>query len=98
MKRAMSLDEWRGGSPWANWEHYRPLGPIIATFLVVIGWLVFILLYALYWSSGYSTFQNVIVTLVTLVIMGLAIGLGWTVWGIRHAKRWMKHEQPATAG
>jgi hypothetical protein len=98
MKRAMSPDEWREGSAWADWEHNRPLGPIVATFLVVIGWLVFILLYALYWSSGYSTFQNLIVTLVTLVIMGLLIGLGWVVWGMRHAKRWMRPEKPATVG
>lgn len=94
----MSPDEWREGSPWENWEHHRPLWPMVATFLVVIGWLVFILLYALLWSGGYSTFQNVIVTLVTLVIMGLVIGMGWAVWGMRRAKRWMKPEKPVTPG
>jgi hypothetical protein len=95
---AMSPDEWREGGPWADWEHNRPLGPILVTFVAVIGWLVFILLFALYWSRGYSAFQDIIVTIVTLVIMGLVIGLTWTIWGMRHAKRWMKHEQPATAG
>jgi len=93
----MSPDEWRQGGPWADWEHHKPLGPVVATFLIVIGWLVFILVYALDWSSRYSPFQNAIVTLVTLVIMGLAIGLCWTVWGFGHAKRWMKPEQPSTS-
>jgi len=94
----MSPDERREQGPWADWERTRPLGPIVATFLIVIGWLVFILLYALYWSSGYTSFQNVIVTIVTLVIMGLLVGLDWTVWGMRHAKRWMRHEQPDSPG
>ena len=94
----MSPDERKEESPWMDWEHSRPLGPIVVTFVSVIAWLVFILLYALYWSSGYSAFQNAIVTIVTLVIMGLVIGLTWTVWGMRYAKRWTKHEQPATAG
>jgi hypothetical protein len=94
----MSTDELKVESPWTDWEHYRPLGAIVATFLAVIGWLVFILLYALFWSNGFTTFQNVIVTLVTLIMMGLIIGLGWTVWGMRRAKRWMKPEKPATSG
>ena len=42
--------------------------------------LVFILLYALYWSNGFSLFQNVIVTIVSLAITGLLIGLMWIVW------------------
>ena len=92
----MSPGESEERSPWENWEHYRPLGPIVATFLIVIGWLVFILVYALDWSSKYSAFQNAIVTLVTLVIMGLLIGLIWTAWGIRHARRWTKHEHSHT--
>jgi hypothetical protein len=72
----------------AEWQLHKPLGPIVATLLAVIGWLVFILIYALYWSNGFFLFQNIIVTIVTLVIMGLLIGLGWVVWGMRHAKYW----------
>jgi len=89
----MAKDERRG--PWADWEHNRPLGPILVTFLAIIVWLVFILVYALEWSTRYSTFQNAIVTVVTLVIACLFIGMGWVVWGMRRADRWMKHEPPA---
>ncbi|MGD1055259.1 MAG: hypothetical protein ABR867_04155 [Nitrososphaerales archaeon] len=94
----MSSDDWRGKGHWSDWEHNRPLGPIVVTFLAAIGWLIFILVYALEWSSRYSTFQNFIVTVVTLVIMGLFIGLAWVVWGMRQAGRWMKHEHPSTPG
>jgi high-affinity Fe2+/Pb2+ permease len=73
-----------------QWDMYRPTVPIVATILTVIAWLVFILLYALYWSNGFSIFQNVIVTVVSLVIAGLVIGLEWVVWGMRHARRWMR--------
>jgi hypothetical protein len=67
------------GRPW-------PLAPVVATMLVVIAWLVFILLYALYWSNGFSLFQNVVVTIVSLVITALLIGLGWVIWGSK--RRW----------
>jgi hypothetical protein len=55
----------------------------VVSILGVIAWLVFILLYALYWSKGFSLFQNIIVTIVSLIIVGLLIGLMWVVWGFR---------------
>ncbi len=71
-----------------EWERHKPFGAIILTILAMLAWLVFILLYALYWSSGFSLFQNVIVTIVTLVMTALVIGLGWIIWGFRHAGYW----------
>jgi hypothetical protein len=46
----------------------------------MIAWLIFILAYALYWSSSFSLFQNVVVTIVSLIITGLVIGLIWLVF------------------
>jgi len=43
-----------------------PIAPIIGCILGVVAWLFFILVYALYWSSGFSLFQNVVVTIVSL--------------------------------
>ncbi len=60
-----------------------PLVPIVVSIVGVIGWLVFILLYALIWSKGYSLFQNLIVTVASLLIVGLVIGLVWVIWGLR---------------
>ncbi len=57
------------------------IAPIALSIIGIIVWLVFILLFALYWSNGFSLFQNVIVTIVSFAIMGLLIGLVWVVWG-----------------
>lgn len=87
----MASEEKKGGSPeYPDWEHTRPIGGVILTLVAVIAWLVFILLYALFWSSGYDLFQNIVVTLVTLGITGVVIALGWVVWGARHVRQWMR--------
>jgi len=52
---------------------------IVATILGIVAWLVFILIYALYWSKGYDLFQNAIVTVVTLAITGLLVAAMWIV-------------------
>lgn len=62
------------------------MASIIVSIVGVIGWLVFILLYALFWSKGFSLFQNVIVTVVSLAITGLVIGLMWIVWLLPRGK------------
>jgi len=67
-----------------QWKHESSIAPIVVSILSIIVWLVFILFYALYWSKGFSLFQNLIVTIVSLAITGLLIGLMWVVWGIRH--------------
>lgn len=85
----MAPDETKeGGSMYPDWEHARPLGGIVVTMLAIIAWLVFILLYALYWSTSYDLFQNIVVVIVSLGITGLVIGLGWVIWGFRHVKQW----------
>ena len=86
----MTSEDVRQGSPWSDWEHSRPLGGIVLTMLAIIAWLVFILLFALYWSGGFDLFQDIVVVIVSLGITGLVIGLGWIVWGFRHMKNWKK--------
>ena len=56
-----------------------PVAMIVATILGIVAWLVFILIYALYWSKGYDLFQNAIVTVVTLAITGLLVAAMWIV-------------------
>lgn len=60
--------------------------------VAIIVWLVFILFYALYWSGSYNLFQNIVVTVVTLGITGVVIGLGWVIWGFRHVRQWKRAE------
>jgi hypothetical protein len=85
----MASEDMKQGGPWyPDWEHSRPLGGIVLTMLAIIAWLVFILLFALYWSGGFDLFQDIVVVIVSLGITGLVIGLGWIVWGFRHVKNW----------
>jgi hypothetical protein len=69
--------------PFAEVRRFMPTVPIVASILAILAWLVFILLFALFWSSGYNVFQDVIVTIVTLIFTGIIIGLVWVVWGSR---------------
>lgn len=64
-----------------NQRYEGPVAPVAASILAVIAWAVFILLYALFWSTNFSLFQNVIVTIVSLMITGLLIGLMWVLLG-----------------
>ncbi|AKA49021.1 hypothetical protein IX51_07825 [uncultured archaeon] len=58
---------------------------VIASILSVIAWAVFILVFALAWSGRFSIFQNIIVTIVSLFITGLVIGLVWVIWGSKES-------------
>ena len=68
------------GSERGQEKYEGPMGPVIASILGVVAWLVFILIYALYWSKGFTIFQNIIVTIVSLSIAALLIGAMWLVW------------------
>ena len=85
----MASDETKEGPKYPDWEHTRPIGGVVLTLLAVIVWLFFILFYSLFWSTGYSLFQNIVVVMVSLGITGCVIGLGWVIWGSRHVKNWM---------
>ena len=85
---ATGEDKQGEGGMYEDWQHVRPVGGVVLTMVAIIAWLVFILVYALFWSGGYDLFQNLIVTVVTLGITGMVIGLGWVLWGTRHVKRW----------
>jgi len=68
--------------------HEGPIALVVASILGIVAWAVFILFYALLWSSKYSLFQNIIVAVVTLMIAGLLIGLMWVVWGMKRGWRY----------
>jgi VIT1/CCC1 family predicted Fe2+/Mn2+ transporter len=79
---------WRAIGQASPHGNYRgPFAPIIASILGVIFWLVFIVIYTLDWSGRYGLFQNVVVAISSLLIVGLLIGLMWVVWGFRRGWR-----------
>jgi phosphoglycerol transferase MdoB-like AlkP superfamily enzyme len=78
-------------------QWYGFIAPIVFSILGVIAWLVFILLYALYWSKSFSLFQNIILTIVSLAITGLLIGLMWVIWGTMYHRRSMQWQNQWSA-
>ncbi len=85
--------EQQAGTQWATGEKKQakryegPLAPVVASILGVMAWCIFIMFFALYWSVGFNLFQNLIVTVVSLIITGLAIGLMWVILGPKGAWR-----------
>jgi len=59
----------------------NPLVPLVISILALIAWVIFLLWFTLYKSPDFNLFQNVIITLGSLVLVGLAIGLMWVMWG-----------------
>ena len=55
----------------------------VGSLFVIIGWFAFIMLYALFWSNHYGLIQNIIVTMASLAVSWLLIGLIWVFWGKR---------------
>lgn len=58
-------------------KFYPAIGAIVGSILGIVAWLVFILLYALYWSKGFNLFQSAVVTIVSMLITSLVIGAMW---------------------
>ena len=75
------LGNLRQSSPSTEVRKFGPIGLMVASMLGVLVWLVFILIYALYWSGGFSLFQNVVVFIVSVGITGVLIGLMWVIFG-----------------
>ena len=64
------------------------IGLVIASMVGFLVWLFFILFFALFWSEGFSLFQNIIVFIVSLCITGVLIGLMWIIWGQDKMRMW----------
>jgi len=65
-----------------------PMGLTVASMVGVLVWLIFILLFALYWSEGFSLFQDIVVFIVSAGVMGLVIGIMWIIWGKDRMQTW----------
>ena len=60
------------------------IGVSITTFF---GWLVFLVIWMFFYASDYSIFQNLAMTLVS-ILAGIGILAGtWVSWGLRYATR-----------
>ncbi len=56
---------------------------VLLTILGPIAWLCFTLLYVGFWAQGFSLFQDLVVILVSLLVLGGVVVSAWASWGIR---------------
>ena len=78
-------------------KHLNPIVPIAVSILAFIGWCVFILWYTVFWSGSFTLFQNIVIGLISLLILGGLLGLMWVIWGFRTAGWGMPRPRPAAA-
>jgi len=64
-------------------EKQPPLIMIVISILAIMGWLIFILLFTLFWSTDFTLFQNIVIIIVSLLFVVLLISLMWVVWASR---------------
>jgi len=55
--------------------------------IVFIGWAVFAMLHAVFWSGGFNLFQNIVILVVSLIIVGCGLGIVWMYWFFRRAPK-----------
>ena len=72
-----------GEIPW-DWRSRRLT---VLSIFIVAAWLAFIIFYALFWSTEFTLFQNVIVTIASFLLTGLFVGVVWVLWGMRRAAK-----------
>ncbi len=58
---------------------------VAISILAGVGWLSFVLLYAAFWSGGYTLFQSIVIVFVSVLVLGGILGAMWASWGMRFA-------------
>jgi hypothetical protein len=58
-----------------------PLVPIVVSILALIVWVIFLLWFIVSLSPDFDLFQNIVISLGSLLLVGLVVGLMWVVWG-----------------
>jgi hypothetical protein len=79
------------------WEHgprfFRGLRVrLAATFAIVVGAVVWIVYYALFWAGHFAWYANLAVLFATFLVAPIAIVAMWVAWAIGlHRRFWMMH-------
>lgn len=68
----------------------NPLSLTLASIIAFLAWLVFILLFAVFWSNGFNLFQDIVILIASLGIVVVLIGLMWFIWGRKQWNWWTR--------
>jgi hypothetical protein len=61
---------------------------VLASIAATAGWLCLILLYWAFWASGFSLFQDIVVVVVSLLVLGSVLLGSWVSFGMRFVGTW----------
>lgn len=60
--------------------------------IVGVGWLVFLILWLAFYAPGFTLYQNLAISLVSILIVGAILGAAWASWGIKYSCRFEKEK------
>ncbi len=63
--------------------------------LILLGWVVFITIFALWWAPSLDLFQNIVILFASIVGALLLVGMIWMAYGMRYGwepprEKWME--------
>ncbi len=65
---------------------------ILLSIILPFAALIFLIIWFWFYAQPYSVWQNIAVTLVTILIIGGILGSVWARWGIKHGNKFDKKE------
>jgi hypothetical protein len=82
--------EWPTSRSWRN-----PVGPVVtglkirlaSTAVLLVGGLVFVMLYLAFLADRFAWYQNLAVILSTLLVVPVAVVVMWVAWGLSLGRR-----------
>jgi uncharacterized membrane protein len=75
-------------APWRAEIQEQGMGWRVAVSAVMsVGWLVFVIVWFFFLSVGFTTYQNIAIVLISILILGAVMGVTWAPWAIKHAHK-----------
>jgi len=97
------------GGSWAVWgfrhipvkgkEMMRKTGfrsRMVVSIVVPFALMIFLILWFYFYAEEYNVYQNIAVFLVSILVVGGALGVVWSSWGMKHGKdfeKWPEEEK-----
>jgi hypothetical protein len=71
------------GIPGVRWRTYLSI-------FSSLSWLAFVALWVLLYGNEYTTYQNIAVVIISLVVLVVVVGLSWMTWAWKHDEHKMR--------
>ena len=85
----MDRDEWEPEFPWKETMRSATTGAwwrIYASIALPAIWIILMLLYAGFWSGGFTLFQSLVIFFASLIAVLVIVALMWVSIGLRFAR------------